>query len=113
MVRRIQHDSIDLHRRSACVQRGEYAFGPTARRGWALAFSDGVEAHYFAWGCFSQFWVLLSDPPRPGHGAVNASRRVPKMFGIAICCSKPDSTPIIRILPPTCAASIDCCRVSP
>src|SRR5712664_3467004 len=27
---------------SACVQRGEYAFGPTARRGWALAFLDGV-----------------------------------------------------------------------
>jgi hypothetical protein len=26
-------------------------------------------------GLFSQFWVPLSDPPRPGHGAVNASRR--------------------------------------
>jgi hypothetical protein len=39
-------------------------------------------------GLFSQFWVRLSDPPVRGHGAVNASRRVPKMFGIANCCSK-------------------------
>ena len=43
MVRRIQHDSIDLHNAcSACVERGEYAFSPMARRGWALAFLDGV-----------------------------------------------------------------------
>ena len=43
VVRRIQHDAIDLHHAcSACVEREEYAFSPTARRGWALAFLDGV-----------------------------------------------------------------------
>ncbi len=41
-----------------------------------LAFSDGARPHfYFAWGCFRNFGSRLSDAPRPGHEAVNASHR--------------------------------------